>query len=401
MLGFALPILAIAGAEPIIVAFDGKAPREIWIADNLPKAAPAASVKSDDEKITLTPSKVDPGDKVFVWDKATGLLAAKSIEGANVVDGPHAGTKAKLLEFKPDAFDRVFRTTVRVEHAGKPVAAASVSVNDSERTETELLTPADKGEADFYALKMGPVKVEVQVKTEAGAKKLPVQTFDLDRDTLEPTPKLTIATSEAVETIEPEKAKEDDEKVAGEKTSPLGGALVMLLGLAVAIGVVWAFLRLYKSNPKVVEDNLKKLGVELPDPNAPVDDDSATPVGPPGPQPVEPILLDAAVADPVASAPISVGPSTLALVDESGRRLVLVEGASRVGREAGLEVALVGESTVSRAHATIQRDGASLVVQDLGSTNGTFVNGVRIDAPTAVRPGDTVQFGTVRFRVEA
>jgi len=37
---------------------------------------------------------------------------------------------------------------------------------------------------------------------------------------------------------------------------------------------------------------------------------------------------------------------------------------------------------------------------DLGSTNGTFVNGISLKATTPLRPGDTVQFGDLRFRYE-
>lgn len=54
---------------------------------------------------------------------------------------------------------------------------------------------------------------------------------------------------------------------------------------------------------------------------------------------------------------------------------------------------------VSWRHARITRDGASLFVEDLNSSNGTFVNGVRIRERTVVKPGDDVGLGSYRFSV--
>jgi len=71
-----------------------------------------------------------------------------------------------------------------------------------------------------------------------------------------------------------------------------------------------------------------------------------------------------------------------------------------VGREVGMGLSLVGESTVSRRHAQITRTGSTVVVQDFGSTNGTFVNGIQIQDEKQLQIGDSVQFGSVRFRFE-
>jgi len=56
-------------------------------------------------------------------------------------------------------------------------------------------------------------------------------------------------------------------------------------------------------------------------------------------------------------------------------------------------VVLADDTFVSQVHARVfERDGRTWV-EDLGSRNGTFVNGKRIDAPTRLRRGDQVQFG--------
>jgi hypothetical protein len=63
---------------------------------------------------------------------------------------------------------------------------------------------------------------------------------------------------------------------------------------------------------------------------------------------------------------------------------------------------VIDEPTVSRRHAeVIQRSGV-FQIRDLGSTNGTFVNGKRVEAPIPIGAGDEIRFGGVRFyaRVE-
>jgi ABC transport system ATP-binding/permease protein len=56
---------------------------------------------------------------------------------------------------------------------------------------------------------------------------------------------------------------------------------------------------------------------------------------------------------------------------------------------------------ISGRHARLSRSGGRLVLQDLGSTNGTFVNGQRVYEPTNVQPGDVIAFGSYTFTVTA
>src|SRR4051794_6420025 len=73
-----------------------------------------------------------------------------------------------------------------------------------------------------------------------------------------------------------------------------------------------------------------------------------------------------------------------------GREQTLEPGAT-IGRE-GCDVNLM-DPEVSRHHAAIRDQGGSLAIEDLGSTNGTFVNGARITAVTALKAGDEVRLG--------
>jgi FHA domain-containing protein/uncharacterized protein DUF1707 len=67
-----------------------------------------------------------------------------------------------------------------------------------------------------------------------------------------------------------------------------------------------------------------------------------------------------------------------------------------IGRSPGCQF-VVTDLSVSRVHAELRRAGDNWLLSDLGSMNGTLVNGYRIVAPTRVRVGDEVTFGKTRF----
>jgi hypothetical protein len=71
-----------------------------------------------------------------------------------------------------------------------------------------------------------------------------------------------------------------------------------------------------------------------------------------------------------------------------------------VGRAPGCGVVLVDDTFVSQVHARVFRRGRDVMVEDLGSTNGTLVNGERIAKATRLRKGDTVQFGETVAQVQ-
>jgi hypothetical protein len=63
-----------------------------------------------------------------------------------------------------------------------------------------------------------------------------------------------------------------------------------------------------------------------------------------------------------------------------------------IGREASNTIH-INDAEVSRRHAHLQYQGGKYVIEDLGSTNGTHVNGQRIVSAYVLRPGDVVSFG--------
>ncbi len=83
-----------------------------------------------------------------------------------------------------------------------------------------------------------------------------------------------------------------------------------------------------------------------------------------------------------------------------GRIFELGTAAMTVGRATDNELSF-DDASLSRKHARVHRNGNRLEIEDLGSSNGTYVNGHRLTARVALAPGDLVRFGEVQFRVQA
>jgi pSer/pThr/pTyr-binding forkhead associated (FHA) protein len=85
----------------------------------------------------------------------------------------------------------------------------------------------------------------------------------------------------------------------------------------------------------------------------------------------------------------------------AGERHVLDSAALTVGRSPQNDIELHGDGFASAVHARFEprRDGVWL--EDVGSTNGTFVNGVKLNAPRKLTPGDVVRIGETDLRYDA
>jgi class 3 adenylate cyclase len=85
--------------------------------------------------------------------------------------------------------------------------------------------------------------------------------------------------------------------------------------------------------------------------------------------------------------------------EEAGRSIV-IDRETSVGRDVGVDL-ILPDPEISRRHAVFRRSGEILEVEDLGSLNGTWVNGARISAPVRLAPDDTVKLGATHLRVLA
>jgi predicted component of type VI protein secretion system len=77
------------------------------------------------------------------------------------------------------------------------------------------------------------------------------------------------------------------------------------------------------------------------------------------------------------------------------------EGATfTIGRHRDCDLH-VADMSVSRVHAQLERhDAGGWLLSDLGSTNGTRLNGWRVRTPVLLRPGDQVKFGNAEFIIQ-
>lgn len=84
------------------------------------------------------------------------------------------------------------------------------------------------------------------------------------------------------------------------------------------------------------------------------------------------------------------------LTDPSGRTHVLESTVTTIGRSLENDI-VVSSKRISREHARIQRDGWRVILEDLGSTNGTYLNNERLSQKVQLRDGDQVKIGDVLF----
>jgi hypothetical protein len=105
------------------------------------------------------------------------------------------------------------------------------------------------------------------------------------------------------------------------------------------------------------------------------------------------------VAEPLQERARSRVQTALLVLD--GNRLVVGPAGVTLGRSRQCDIVL-DDPNVSRQHAEIRPRGDSWVLTDLGSTNGSLLNGRRIDGPEVVKPGDEIELGAsvMKFELE-
>ena len=191
--------------------------------------------------------------------------------------------------------------------------------------------------------------------------------------------------------------------------NPLGGIIstvvsVLFLG-GVGYGLYWAYQNGH------IKNMLDKLNIQTqPAASGGV---QISPFDKPQKMPIQPITDGTAeplgsgnyaggvamAAPPIASA----GPRLVATMGTyAGNIFPLSGGSLDIGRDTANAVSLPDDTNASRRHAILQVTNGQAAVTDNGSSNGTFVNGVRIPAqsPHPLNPGDEVQIGMTRFRYE-
>jgi pSer/pThr/pTyr-binding forkhead associated (FHA) protein len=95
------------------------------------------------------------------------------------------------------------------------------------------------------------------------------------------------------------------------------------------------------------------------------------------------------------------GPRLVAVAGpHAGQAFPLYAAELGIGRDPGQEIPLPSDTTASRRHARVFAGGGGWILRDEGSSNGTWINGVRVQEQTLF-PGDVVRVGQTEFRFEA
>ena len=79
----------------------------------------------------------------------------------------------------------------------------------------------------------------------------------------------------------------------------------------------------------------------------------------------------------------------------------LIKGGITIGKSPkNSDLAITGDSTISRVHCRVTTDGGRVYLEDMGSTNGTWVNRERVQSLVELMSGDTIRIGNTEFSVE-
>lgn len=93
-------------------------------------------------------------------------------------------------------------------------------------------------------------------------------------------------------------------------------------------------------------------------------------------------------------------PSKLVVLDERGQRVSThrLDGTLMIGRAPSCQIR-PDDTYVSQMHAKISNRNGSWVVEDVGSTNGTYLNQRKVTVPTEISPGDRIRIGKTQVEV--
>ncbi len=394
---FAATVLFAQDAKKVKIEFAGEGTREVWIQEKGKEGTLPERTSVSGKAVEIDAPADTKGKTVYVHDAITGNVATKPLD--QVVK---TGTWTVKAADETHAFTLMFM----VAHDGKPISAAVVKMKAGGETRQTLVTAKEEGIAAFFVVPYGDVELTVEYKSDGQDRVLPAQVFEARAGMAKEAP-FVLKIDDEVETVEPPKTEDEaaagtkpeskDEKKEEEppKTNAFSTIFNMLIGLLVIGGVSYAIWRYVQSNPDKAADMLKKGGVHVPgDPQDPG-------LAPKKAGPPQQIILGDADPAPAAGPVVSAGPvvKNPRLVKADGSLYIVQDGEQTVGREGG-QLTLAGESSVSRSHAKISKAGDTVTLEDMGSTNGTFVNGQRVSAPTPLNPGDAVQFGAVQYRYE-
>jgi len=379
----------------------------------VPLPAPASG---GDVVALAIPSTVSLKDGVLeILDNSRGNIARLPISTTGV---------ANLSE---SSFTLAQRVNIPVQSKGLDVVGAQVTLTSASKkySQTRLLQPDDNGVARFDGVPLGePVTVTVSYGSNPPESQTKTLTVTRPAD---PWPAVAVTWPDA-KTVTPAApppstgtnapprdsesgrrgSDEDTRSTRQPESNPLNSLVSTVISLlflvAVGYGVFWAYktgrLKNVLDRLGINTDQMAATSAAMPDPFS----KQRTPIQPITEGTADPFAGAALAGGAVSAAPIADGPRLIATAGAYAGSIFPLNGPSAdIGRDTGNAIPLPNDTNASRRHATVQASNGQYQLVDNGSSNGTFVNGVRIvsQTPQALRPGDEVQIGMTRFRFEA
>jgi hypothetical protein len=356
----------------------------------------------------IEPPSAEEGKQVAHPSVIVGLYAL----GLNL-----AGQKTVTLD--PEAAVEVMFTEGELDHVGRlsvdvgTVKTGTVILESGSWRTAVTVLPSDKGKVGLFFVPTGSVTATLRYD---GAESEPLKfTVRIPEKGEVQTAKLIPTGYERKETAKPKREAAGSEKEAERgkrEPSAASGARMMLLSIIVLAAIVVAGYWYARSRKLTLGGALGKLGItDIPQPQ---------PTSPGGAADTKPLVpegvcefcgqqRDAAgrcACTVVGGAAVPAGPlaavagaKLIGTLGEAANQVCALADVTTIGREPDNTIALTQDTTASRRHAEIRKHPDGYVISDLGSSNGTFVNGNRITQHT-LRPGDEVRIGSCGFRFE-
>ncbi|GAB4457493.1 MAG: hypothetical protein OHK0029_17380 [Armatimonadaceae bacterium] len=276
--------------------------------------------------------------------------------------------------------------------APKPAASATPSA-----TPSPAASPAAKAEP---ATEKATEQTTEQAKPETGTEQTAASAAPA-------------ATTDKTETSAPAAPAAAPPATPGTTNDWLPGVIgIILLGTGLFYGIRYA-----REKGITVADVLKRMGMEMPQDGAGTTVPLKAAKPEPAPLPPLPSLTDLAAAGAASRAGVTMAVASGGVATGNANyrtgtpRLVGISGSVQsetfpltdtltIGRETDNSLSLTQDTGVSRYHARLERQNGGWVVADLGSSNGTFVNGAKISGTHPLQPGDEIHVGSSRFRFE-
>lgn len=356
-----------------------------WIRPEMPSRVPAAGAEYT--------------AKEFILPVPAGLRA-----GWAILFEPETGNAAiskystEITEWKLKQEDwRIGEVKLVARFGETPLAEGEAQLQQKDLT---FVAEVENGEAVFFGVSPGTYAARVMYDgVDKKVETTPIE-VELSLERSEKVPTIAVGLVEAPKTKKAAPSSGAPSGAGATKSSPWANWVVWLIAAVVGGAALFGMYSLLKANEERVALAMRRLGAPLPDRGAAGTDSNQPQDGPTGTgeafstqPPIEPIVQG---VEPV-TAPAAT-PEAWILEGEGISFRLDREGEYIVGRDPECDL-LLSDATVSRKHAAIRFQQNDLRVEDLGSTNGTMVNGRRIEGGASLQDGDVIHFGRLTIRV--